>query len=392
MDITTHPVAPPLVRWRVIGVAALVALVIASAVAVYVGTRPRIPDPFGLAGNGQIAVSVDGDIHLVDPVTGVSAPIVTGPETDIRVAVSPTGAEVVFERGRDIDGVASYELVVAGIDGSDERVISPAGRNADGFESFAWSPDGHSVLVDIAQSPGVWLLDADGDAEPRQVVDRGHAYEYPFRPPDGAAILIQREDATGRQMLAVDLQTGRETVLAKGGGIVGDDLNDARWSPDGSNVVYHTAPMQDRASQRLFVVDAEGTDTRQITNAPGVWWDIDPTWSPTGKHLAFGRYEEVDGSWLVRRIAIYEMATGTIREVGPLAIEARAAQPNPADPQNPGEGMWLEWSPDGTALIAVPTEGTAHPVLIDVASGGWRNLEPLVSPDFVTQSWQRRAS
>jgi hypothetical protein len=30
-------------------------------------------------------------------------------------------------------------------------------------------------------------------------------------------------------------------------------------------------------------------------------------------------------------------------------------------------------------------------VIIDVATGEWRNLEPVVDPHVVAQSWQRRA-
>jgi Tol biopolymer transport system component len=171
------------------------------------------------------------------------------------------------------------------------------------------------------------------------------------------------------------------------------DFDDVRWSPDGAFVAYHAAPEDDLESQRLFVIAADGSGTpRQITDALGTWWDIDQTWSPDGTEIAFDRYQSVDGQWLVRPLAIVDVTTGMVREVGPIAHDARAQNGSSTDSAaSPGEGMWFEWSPDGRFLIAVPTEAPAHPVLIEVATGEWRNLEPLIAPDFVDQAWQRVA-
>ncbi|HEX6867345.1 MAG TPA: hypothetical protein VF119_01005 [Candidatus Limnocylindrales bacterium] len=390
MDLATTRVPTARVPWRAVGILAMIGLLIAAAVAVYIGSQPRLPPPFGLAANGLIAASIDGDIHLIDPTTGSSTPIVTGAEPDIRVAVAPPGTHIVFERELTIDDRPTYQLVVARTDGSELHAITPVPSD-DGFDFFAWAPDGRSVIVDMPLSKGIWLLDAIGSAEPRQLLENGQLYESPFRPPDGSAILVQHTTGASRQMLSVDVATGQSTILAEGRA-GGPDLDDARWSPDGSAVVYHTAPDGDSASLRLFIVDADGTDARQITHAPGIWWDIDPTWSPNGDRIAFDRYEKVGNEWLVRPLVIYDVASGASREVGPLARDARAARPNAGDATASfGEGMYLEWSPDGTTLLAIPGEGTAHPVLIDVATGAWRNLDAVVTPDAVSQSWQRIA-
>ncbi len=389
MDIATTAVPGTRVPWRSIAVLALLAIVVATTLAIYVGTQQqRLPAPFGIAANGDIAVSIDGDIHLIDPLTGRSTPIVTGPQTDVRVAIAPTGTHVVFEREQPSGDGAVYELVVAGIDGSAPHVVVEG--HPGGYESLAWSPDGRSVLVEHPAPKGIWLYDAFGDAAPRQIAAIGNTYYDPFRPPDGAAILIKRSDAAVRRLLMVDLATGQETVLAEGG-IGSDDFGSARWSPDGSAVVTHMSAPSDRESQRLFIVPTDGSGARQITDAPGVWFDIDPSWSPEGGRVGFLRYERVGVDWLVRKIAVYDIATGALREVGPNAMDARRAAPNPGDPHNPGEGMWFEWSPDGTSLIAVPSEGNAHPVRIDVATGAWENLDPVITPDVVAQAWQRKA-
>ena len=55
----------------IVGVLALLAiLLVGDARRVYRLAASRLPAPFGLAGNGSIAFSTDGDIYTADPVTG----------------------------------------------------------------------------------------------------------------------------------------------------------------------------------------------------------------------------------------------------------------------------------------------------------------------------------
>lgn len=388
MDIATERVPTPRLPWRELGVLALIVLLTATALAAYVGTRPRLPEPFGLAANGRIAMSSDGDIHMLDPLTGSSTVIVGGPDVDSAAMVSPDGRRVAFQRRLMIDDATLYHLVVANDDGSDLTVLTSEPLLG-GFDSVAWAPDSRTLLVDHSKDEDLWLYDAFGPAAPRSVASNAEAYLAPFQPTDGSSILIYRDGALPK-MVRLDLETSRETVLAEAR--ISQDLGDARWSPDGLTVVYNAAPETDLGSQRLFVVNADGTDPRQITEAPGTWFDIDATWSPSGDRIAFDRYERIGTDWLVRPLAIYDVASGSTRDVGPLARDVRKAMPGAADADASfGEGFWFEWSPDGTSLIAIPTEGNAHPVLIDVATGEWRILDPIVAPDFVAEAWQRKA-
>jgi dipeptidyl aminopeptidase/acylaminoacyl peptidase len=401
MDLTTQAAPTARMPWRQLGVLALIGILLALALAAYVGSQPRLPDPFGIAGNGQIAVSRDGDIAMIDPVTGAMTTIVTGPDTDFAAQVSLDGTRVAFLRERVDGDVVFHDIVVADDDGSGQMVITPR-PVINGIGMFAWSPDSRSILADLDDNDELRLYDATSMASPRTItVDilepiglPGYpgmtTYLAPFQPPDGRAILIQRQTSSGNALVVLDLETLQQTVLAEG--TRKDDLGGARWSPDGTQVVYNASPADDPASQRLFVVNADGTGSRQITDAPGTWYDIDPSWSPTGDRIAFTRYESTASGWDVRPIGVYSLADETVRDVGPLPRETRAAQPNAGDSDaSAGEGFAFEWSPDGTSLIAVPGEGATHPVLIDVATGEWRNLDPVVDPHGVFQSWQRTA-
>ena len=49
MDIATRPVRATAVPWRLIGALALAVLIAAAALAIYIGSRARVPEPFGVA-------------------------------------------------------------------------------------------------------------------------------------------------------------------------------------------------------------------------------------------------------------------------------------------------------------------------------------------------------
>ena len=65
------------VPWRTIALLALLGLLLAAAVTLYVGSRPRLPAPFGPAANGLVAYEELGEIWTVDPITGAREKIVS---------------------------------------------------------------------------------------------------------------------------------------------------------------------------------------------------------------------------------------------------------------------------------------------------------------------------
>src|SRR5688572_2655754 len=93
-----------------------------AATAVFIGTQPRLPAPFGLARNGLIAYDAGGDIYAADPVTGAATAIVSGPETDVAPYYSRDGSRIVFQRQV---GDLLVQLYVVGVDGSDLTLVTP---------------------------------------------------------------------------------------------------------------------------------------------------------------------------------------------------------------------------------------------------------------------------
>jgi dipeptidyl aminopeptidase/acylaminoacyl peptidase len=383
MDIATSRVPTPRIPWRQLGVLALIGLLIAVAAAAYVGSQRRLPAPFGLAGNGLLAYAERGDIFTVDPSTGTVAAITTGPDGDSDASFSPDGRKIALLRA-DADEADARHIVVTDADGSNPLVVTKT--PIPGPTALEWGVDSRTLLTG-AQDSTIRIFDATHLADPVVVATGAEPYPRPYRPPDGSAILIKRGTADMETIVRLDLDTMQETVLATGSG-----TGRARWSPDGSKVVYNATPADDPDSQRLFVVNADGTGTQQITAAPGVWFDIDATWSPDGNRIAFVRYERVDSEWLVRPIGVYSIVDGSILDLGPLPRDARAEDPVASDgAASPGEGFDFEWSPDGQSIIAIPGEAVAHPVVINAQDGTWRNLAPVIQPGSTKQVWQRLA-
>src|SRR6266581_2131902 len=69
----------------------LLALFIAALLALAVGSRRPLPPPYGLARNGVLVSSADGDIFSVDPKTGTHTPLIAGPAFDFGPMFSRDG-------------------------------------------------------------------------------------------------------------------------------------------------------------------------------------------------------------------------------------------------------------------------------------------------------------
>ncbi len=124
---------PPGVPWRQLGVLALIALLLATAVAVYVGAQPRPPDPFGLAENGQLVYTDGGDVFVRTTIDGAPSVLIESPETETWALYSPLGDRLALLRETD----GGEDLWVGGADGAG---LTRIGGPYAGIDWVEWSP------------------------------------------------------------------------------------------------------------------------------------------------------------------------------------------------------------------------------------------------------------
>ena len=143
-----------------------------------------------------------------------------------------------------------------------------------------------------------------------------------------------------------------------------DEVLNPAWSPDGRQIAFSglTGGFND-----LFVYDLEASKLRRLTNDP--YAEMDPDWSPDGKLIAFStdRYttslERLESGPL--RLAVVEVSSGSIREVGGFAG---------------AKNIGPQWTDDGRALFFVSDrDGISNVYRIDVGSGQTRQVTNLLT-------------
>lgn len=122
VELTTQRVQGPSMPWRALGALALVTVLIASAVALYVGTRPRLPDPFGPAVNGLVSYERGGTIYLFDPATDTARVLTSAAEGWVDPWFSPDGRYLLL--AREVSN-SQVEFGVLSVDGGEIRVVTP---------------------------------------------------------------------------------------------------------------------------------------------------------------------------------------------------------------------------------------------------------------------------
>jgi Tol biopolymer transport system component len=180
-------------------------------------------------------------------------------------------------------------------DGSDPEFIAP-----DAWDS-AWSADGRLVYTRNTGEPG------------------GESYNLFIRDPDGTTAQVTDEPFWH---------------------------GSPAFSPDGSQIVFESDLGDLPAQEGLYVMHADGSRRRRLTAMPpDMVFDMNPSWSPDGKRIAFLRVRSGDGfpgraqKWWGHR---YQAAVFT---VAPDGSALRRITPWGRDVGSP------DWSPSGRRLV-----------------------------------------
>jgi TolB protein len=190
----------------------------------------------------------------------------------ISPSFSPDGQTVLFAN-RAADGPTS--LWTVDITGKNPQLLY-AGPNT--IVSADWSPDGNTIAfamaVDGPDAYEIFLMNADvsNGTNVRQLTRGlegvGGSLDWS---PDGKYLLIYAGPPGDKNIFQIDIEAKTAAQLTDGG-------NNAAcsYSPDGQWIAFNSLRNNDQAD--LFVMRADGSSIRQITDNPEPDWQ--PQWEP----------------------------------------------------------------------------------------------------------------
>jgi Tol biopolymer transport system component len=262
-----------------------------------------------------IVVSIDGELAAVRP-DGDGATVVLTNLTAERLgafepAWSPGGERLAFVVGRP-HHVHAYagdgSIYVMDADGSSLHRLT---RRADSSQP-AWSPDGMRIVFVRDQGQQLVVMRADGSHQ-HVIVEAAHYYQAPSWSPDGHWIAYQSNHPANTEYLSVF------AVHPNGTGV--REINDGgkpAWSTDGRLAIAFTT-----GAAGLWIGRPDGS-LRRITRCHlPCTDDLDPSWAPNGRRIAFIRQYGNRFS-----LAVVDLATGKVTD--PLQRRSKEIGDSPA--------------------------------------------------------------
>ena len=299
-----------------------------------------------------------GNIWLA-PVDGSEPPrrFTTGERRDGEPRWSPDGSSLAFVSSRAEKEPG--QLYVISLRGGEAQKLTKLKEDVRGV---AWSPDGKTIAFTSR------LRDEESEEEDER-----------RRPPRRITHLLYKLDNEGW----IADRRSQVFVVPADGSAEPKQLTDAEqdhgapvWSPDGSQLVFSTARGDDwdtRLVSDLYVMPAEGGEPQLLTHGDGACGD--PVWSPDGTRIAY-RYTPDPWVWgRHTQIAVLDLATRgrtILTESLDLQCGPYPAQREPA--WNDDQIVFGVEDGGSVHVYAVPADGSGEPELL---VGGERRRERL---------------
>lgn len=187
----------------------------------------------------------------------------------ISPSFSPDGQTILFAN-RAADGPTS--LWTVDVTGKSPKLLYAAPAD---IVAADWSPDGNTIAFAMATDrPGsheIFLMNADATnirQLTRGLEGIGGSLDWS---PDGRFLLIYAGPPGDKDIFRIDVEAQTASQLTDGGNNAA-----ASYSPDGQWIAFNSLRNNDQAD--LFIMRADGSDLRQITDNPEPDWQ--PQWEP----------------------------------------------------------------------------------------------------------------
>jgi Tol biopolymer transport system component len=271
----------------------------------------------------------------------------------------PSGGRIAFT----VNDAGWNEIWLMAADGSERRRLTeaePPGSDAAGSTSPSWSPDQRHIAFaaqvgtreEDQRLTEIYVMRADGTGK-RRLTTNDALDGSPTWSPDGKRIAFARVTEPGTAsarsgIVVMDADGGNDVQITQAA-VPGFDLSPA-WSPDGSEIAFTrvtSSASSDDPRAAIYVVMPEGGAPRKLTDD-----GAEPEWSPDGTRIAFTSYRDDFG-----RTCFHECSTsGEIYLLDVEGGEAKRLTESEADDRSPA------WSPDGSfvAFASDRSDPQAH--------------------------------
>jgi eukaryotic-like serine/threonine-protein kinase len=324
------------------------------------------------------------EIRIVSTFGGDSTAVIQSAAAPVW---SPSGKELASLR-RTPEG--NIDLVIAGADGTNPRVVIRGDSQFPFLRDPAWSPDGLELAV-VRGSGGIageiWLVPATGGAPRQAMSDPPEVFsDSPAYTADGLGIVHSSNRGGATNIWFYPRRGGLPVRLTAGPG------------PDAGPTVAADgtiAFINSRWRNSLDTHDlVSGASRTLATHSPYLWG---PSFSPDGSEIAFSR-SEVDGSWHLWKIPTSGGTPQRLTDTGSGEVYSRYARDGSfilfhtwSTPRRIGRvartggapammafgedsDAFPDLSPDGTSIAFTRTDRNAERIYVAPAGGGTAKL------------------
>jgi TolB protein len=213
----------------------------------------------------------------------------------------------------------------------------------------AWSPSGRSIAFasDRDGATNIYVMDAEGK-NVRQLTTGADRSRCPAWSPDGKKIAFGKALANGASCAGY-------VTDPDGGNLkhLGDDVWNPAWSPDGKKILF--ASKRDGNGFRIYDMDADGANVKQLTTNANPYGSVYPCYSPDGKRIMW-----TDGDDTALEIHVANADGTNIQKLTNLG----------------GMNTFAIWSADGKAIIFhhMPDQKSGPVFIMDTDGGNRREL------------------